>query len=96
PAPSKVSGFVWQLLHGRVPTRNNLVTRQILDVDGDVSCALCGEAMETELHLFLYCEIAQLVWMEIFDWLGVLFSLPHNLFSIFHCLMGAVFSKCRK
>ncbi|MCI06863.1 putative non-LTR retroelement reverse transcriptase, partial [Trifolium medium] len=23
-APSKVSGFVWQLLHGRVPTRDNL------------------------------------------------------------------------
>ncbi|PNX59769.1 F-box family protein, partial [Trifolium pratense] len=53
PAPSKVSGFVWQLLHSRVPTRNNLATRRILDVGGDSSCALCGEEMETELHLFV-------------------------------------------
>ncbi|KAK2383485.1 hypothetical protein QL285_070931 [Trifolium repens] len=58
PAPSKVSGFVWQLLHGRVPTRNNLITRRILAVEEDVSCALCGEEKETELHLFLYCENA--------------------------------------
>ncbi|WJX95496.1 hypothetical protein P8452_76809 [Trifolium repens] len=57
-APSKVSGFMWQLLHGRVPTRNNLITRRILTVEEDVSCALCGEEKETELHLFLYCEIA--------------------------------------
>jgi hypothetical protein len=87
PAPSKVSGFVWQLLHGRLPTRNNLVARRIIDGNGDASCGLCGEDLETELHLFLYCEIASLVWMEIFYWLDVPFCLPHNLFSILHFLM---------
>jgi hypothetical protein len=40
PAPSKVSAFVWQLLHGRVPTRNNLATRRIIDANGDLSCVL--------------------------------------------------------
>jgi hypothetical protein len=96
PAPSKVSGFVWQLLHGRIPTRNNLMTRRILDATGDVSCALCGEEMETELHLFLYCEIASLVWVEIFNWLEVPFGLPHNLFSLFYCLMEAGSHKIRR
>jgi hypothetical protein len=96
PAPSKVSGFVWQLLHGRIPTRNNLMTRRILDATGDVSCALCGEEMETEFHLFLYCEIALLVWIEIFNWLDVPFGLPHNLFSLFHCLMEAGSYKMRR
>jgi hypothetical protein len=94
-APSKVSGFMWQLLHGRVPTRNNLITRRILTVEEDVSCALCGEEKETELHLFLYCEIAVLVWMEIFFWLDIPFGLPHNLFSILHCLLEAGNSKIR-
>jgi hypothetical protein len=61
PAPSKVSGFVWKLLHGRLLTRNNLASRSILAGNGDLSCALCGEVVETELHLFLYCEIAMLV-----------------------------------
>jgi hypothetical protein len=96
PTPSKVSGFVWQLLHGRVPTQNNLITRRVLAVEEDVSCALCGEEKETELHLFLYCEIAvQKVWMEIFYWLYVPFGLPHNLFSILHCLLEAGNSKIR-
>jgi hypothetical protein len=36
PVPSKVSGFVWQLLHGRIPTRNNLVSRRVLQASGDV------------------------------------------------------------
>jgi hypothetical protein len=96
PAPSKVSGFVWQLLHGRIPTRNNLVVRGILVANGDVACGLCGEALETELHLFLYCEIATLVWMEIFSWLDVPFYLPHNLFSILHFFMEVGSKKGRK
>jgi hypothetical protein len=96
PAPSKVSGFVWQLLHGRIPTRNNLISRRMLAVDGDRSCVMCGEAAETELHLFVYCEVASLVWMEIFHWLDVPFYFPHNLVSIFHCLMELGSKKARK
>jgi hypothetical protein len=95
PAPSKVSGFVWQLLHGSIATRNNLVARQIMDARGDMSCALCGEEKETEFHLFLYCEIAMLVWIEIFNWLNVPFGLPHNLFSLLHCLLVAGTYKMR-
>jgi hypothetical protein len=87
PAPSKVCGFVWQLLHGRIPTRKNLASRRVLQPGGDVSCVLCGEDIESELHLFVYCEIAMLLWMEIFHWLDIPFCLPHNLFSIFLCLM---------
>jgi hypothetical protein len=82
-------------LHGRIPTRNNLVTRRILDANGDVSCTLCGEEMEPELHLFLYCEIAMLVWIEIFNRLDIPFSLPQNLFSLFHCLLMAGSVKIR-
>jgi hypothetical protein len=89
PAPSKVSGFVWQLLHGKIPTRQNLVYRNIIADDADALCVLCGEEMESDFHLFLYCEIATLVWIEIFFWLDIPFCLPHNLFSIFHCLMEA-------
>jgi hypothetical protein len=96
PAPSKVSGFVWQLLHNRVPTKKNLAHRRILGLDGDESCAICGEEIETDMHLFLYCEIAQLVWLEIFSWLEVPFVLPHNLFSIFHSLKEAGNLKIRQ
>jgi hypothetical protein len=90
-APSKVSGFVWQLL----PTRYNLL-RWVITDGGDSSCVLCGESVETELHLFLYCKVAMLVWLEVFAWLQIPFSLPHNLFSIFNCLLGERNKKVKK
>jgi hypothetical protein len=57
---------------------------------------MCGEAAETELHLFVYCEVASLVWMEIFYWLDAPFYFPHNLVSIFHCLIEFGSKKVRK
>jgi hypothetical protein len=86
PTPSKVSGFIWQLLHGRIPTRNNLISRHVLNPDGDTTCVICGEAEETELHLFLYCEIAMLVWLKILHWLDILLSSSQHVLpsSLFH------------
>jgi hypothetical protein len=89
PTPSKACGFVWQLLHDRVPTRSNLVIRQIIAAGAESLCPLCGEESETVAHLFLYCKVALKMWMEIFAWLKVPFGLPHNLFSIFNCLLCA-------
>ncbi|CAJ2637211.1 unnamed protein product [Trifolium pratense] len=96
PAPSKVSGFVWQLLHNRIPTRSNLVFRNIIQAGADSSCVFCDEELESTSHLFIYCEFARRVWTEIFDWLDVPFSLPHNLFSIFNCLMSTGVQKLQK
>jgi hypothetical protein len=95
-APSKVRGFAWQLLHGRIPTRLNLLSRRIINGDEDIICVLCGEELETEPHLFLYCEVALLVWLDIFAWLQIPFGLPHNLFSLVNCLLGAKNKKLRK
>jgi hypothetical protein len=95
PAPSKVSAFVWQLLHGKIATKENLAYRRIIDVNGDISCVLCGEENEADLHLFLYCEIAMLVWMDVFFWLDIPFIFPQNLLSIFHCLLEAGGKKLR-
>jgi hypothetical protein len=80
--PSKVSAFVWQLLHDRIPTRVNLLRRRIIDVNGDFSCPLCHDNSESSLHLFLYCDVALKVWAGVFDWLNLPFSLPHTLFSL--------------
>jgi hypothetical protein len=89
PTPSKVCGFVWQLLHNRIPTKSNLVSRRIIVAGEDSRCVLCGVEIETADHLFLYCNVAKQVWFEIFTWLKVSFGLPHSLFSIFNCLLCA-------
>jgi hypothetical protein len=96
PAPLKVRVFAWQLLHDRIPTRVNLRRRQIIDVTGDLSCALCGGVMEDTHHLFIYCEVAMKVWAAMFVWLQLPFSLPHNLLSIFNFLTQNRGKKLRK
>ncbi|PNX61714.1 hypothetical protein L195_g052598, partial [Trifolium pratense] len=62
----------------------------------DSSCVFCDEELESASHLFIYCEFVRRVWTEIFDWLDVPFSLPHNLFSIFNCLMSTGVRKLQK
>jgi hypothetical protein len=80
--PTKVSGLVWMVLHDKVPTRENLLRRQVIALNGDHLCVLCGENMETVSHLFLYCRVITRVWNRIFEWLGFHFTLPHSLFSL--------------
>jgi hypothetical protein len=96
PTPSKVSSFVWQLLHDRVPTKQNLVIRHIIAEGNDSLCPLCNQEMESAEHVFLYCRIATMVWKEIFAWLNIPFSLPHNLFSIFNCVLNSGNPKAKK
>jgi hypothetical protein len=80
-APSKVQAFGWQLLLDRIPTRQNLIRRQINIGEGDHLCVWCSAEAETGLHLFLYCEFARQIWTTVLDWLGLRFMLPHNLLN---------------
>jgi hypothetical protein len=96
PAPSKVSGFAWQLLHDKIPTKVNLVKRNIIATGDESLCPLCGQEIETAAHLFIYCRFAFRVWWDIFFWLNVPFCLPHDLFSIFNSLLCAGDPRARK
>jgi hypothetical protein len=37
-APSKICGFAWQLLHDRIPTKNNLLIRRVIEPGEDGLC----------------------------------------------------------
>ncbi|MCH98363.1 cysteine-rich receptor-like protein kinase, partial [Trifolium medium] len=41
PAPSKVSGFSWMLLNNRIPTKDNLFQRQIIQQGDEQLCVMC-------------------------------------------------------
>jgi hypothetical protein len=83
PTPSKIVAFSWQLLYDRLPTKENLHRRGVLDQDVDVNCVWCGLAPESTKHLFLHCNTAHWVWYEIFKWLGVLIVMPSNAIWLF-------------
>jgi len=76
--PTKVSLFVWRLLRNRLPTKDNLIRRRVIQAP-DTACAYgCGE-LETSNHLFLECEIPNMVWLHVRKWIGLHMVYPCQL-----------------
>ncbi|GAU38905.1 hypothetical protein TSUD_119710 [Trifolium subterraneum] len=93
PAPSKVTVFIWQLLHNRIPTKDNLFLRGVIQQGTGCNCVWCGEVLESATHLFLHCRVMIGVWYEIFKWLGVVLVMPPNLFYLLDCVNVVTSSK---
>ena len=64
--PLKVVLFVWRLLHDRLPTKDNLHRRHVIDSDTQICVSGCG-LIETSTHLFLHCNLFGSVWNHIFQ-----------------------------
>lgn len=73
--PTKVSLFVWRLLRNRLPTRGNLLHRNIVQANNSL-CVVGCEVVETAGHLFLSCQKYCILWSLISAWLGM--SLVHH------------------
>lgn len=71
PAPLKVSGFSWQLLHRRLPTRSNLGRMNMILNNSGSQCPMCTSAEETEQHLLFTCAFATKVWNLCDNWWGL-------------------------
>jgi hypothetical protein len=67
--PTKVSIFAWQLLRDRLPTKSNLVARDILSPDLRFCVMGCGD-IETAHHLFLSCSTFGSLWASVRAWIG--------------------------
>jgi len=76
--PSKVSLFVWRLLRNRLPTKDNLVRRHVLNHTDTTCISGCGE-LETATHLFLYCDIFGSLWSHIWHLLHISSVMPGHI-----------------
>ncbi|XP_024640546.1 uncharacterized protein [Medicago truncatula] len=76
--PTKVSLFAWRLLQDRIPTRENLVRRLILQPNDNLCVGGCGLS-ETTGHLFIGCESFGSVWVLLGHWLGFSFVPPGSI-----------------
>ena len=92
-APSKVMAFVWKALLDRIPTRVNLVIRSCLPPDIGNNCLWCADVPETTNRLFLHCDLARNVWLNLMTWLDLSFVIPPNLFIHWECWSGGPFHK---
>jgi len=68
--PIKVSLFVWRLFRNRLPTKHNLLRRQVLHSDNITCVGGCG-SLENVEHLFLGCDFFGRVWTHVLLWLGL-------------------------
>jgi exonuclease III len=93
PAPSKVVAFSWQLLHNRIPTKDNLHLREILTQAMGSRCVWCDHPLESANHLFLFCKVAHVVWYEIFRWLGLVIVMPPSIMILFDCVSESAKNK---
>ncbi|KAF1886785.1 hypothetical protein Lal_00046022 [Lupinus albus] len=72
--PSK-SFTTWRLIHKRMPTNENLMSRGCSMAS---KCSLCNINAESSEHLFLACPFSTTIW----QWLSGIFGIPLNLTSI--------------
>ncbi|XP_045800040.1 uncharacterized protein LOC123894168 [Trifolium pratense] len=74
--PLKVTIFGWQVFQNRIPSKENLCKRGIVE-NSAINCVWdCGK-VETTSHILFECTNAYKVWMELCRWLGVN-SVMHN------------------
>jgi hypothetical protein len=76
--PLKVSIFVWHLLRDRLPTKANLVSRDILSPEARHCVSGCGE-VESAQHLFLSCGTFGSLWPLVRSWIGFSLVDTHTL-----------------
>jgi len=94
--PLKVMIFAWHLIRDRLPTRANLVSKGILQLDTALCVTGCG-MIETADHLFLSCLFFAVLWEQVRLWIGCVgvdFNIISNHFVQFTCMSG--FGKARR
>jgi hypothetical protein len=72
--PSKIKVFGWRLLLERLPTRETLHYRGILNNPHDLPCVFCFRYTEDCAHLFYRCSFSKGIWEAVFNWVGKRFS----------------------
>ncbi|GAU31093.1 hypothetical protein TSUD_322300 [Trifolium subterraneum] len=80
--PLKVSIFAWRLLRDMLPTKANLVTRDIISPEAHFCVIGCG-AVESAQHLFLSCSTFGSLWAFIRSWIGFSSADSHALHDHF-------------
>ena len=78
--PSKVNIMMWILMLNRLATKSNLAKRNI-SVSNSY-CLFCGFELESEVHLFLSCPLASLLWKETTRWWNLNHSSPTSIANL--------------
>jgi len=79
--PPRAAVFSWRLIKDRLPTRANLLRRNVFIQEAE--CPLCGNEQEEAGHLFFNCKLTIGLWWESMRWtqvVGPLLASPASHF----------------
>jgi len=79
--PPRAGVFSWRLIKDRLPTRANLLRRNV--TIQDTMCPLCGSQQEEAGHLFFNCKMTMGLWWESMRWSQVIGALSADPASHF-------------
>ena len=88
--PPRTAIFSWRLIKDRLPTRYNLIRRNVSIQESE--CPLCGYEQEKAGHLFFNCKMTRGLWWESMRWnqvVGALSVSPASHFVQFYDGFGA-------
>jgi hypothetical protein len=84
----KVVLFAWRLFRDRLPTKDNLLRRGVIDQASRLCVFGCG-SLESSQHLFLHCNFFGSVWHLIYRWLGLSVVAPFQVSNHFTQFSGS-------
>lgn len=67
--PNKVAFLLWRAFKDRLPTKDNLVRRNVIDHNADLLCCFCHLHGETAQHIFLTCPMIWQLWLQCHSWM---------------------------
>lgn len=85
--PHKTVVTTWRTTRNKIPTRDNLRTREIIGANGDISCALCREETESVDHLFMRCRVSAPLWYRCLQWINRPSPIANNIKDQLHALL---------
>ncbi|XP_058746285.1 uncharacterized protein LOC131619176 [Vicia villosa] len=68
--PPKIPIFSWRLFTARLPLKDFLLSRGVVNITSNPLCVFCGNHPETLIHLFFLCHVSKTMWSRVFLWLG--------------------------
>ncbi|KAL2899257.1 hypothetical protein RDABS01_024339 [Bienertia sinuspersici] len=59
--PPRIKMFLWRICVDSLPTNLNL-SRRLSSID--YRCDACGDLVESDIHIFVYCPMAEEIWLR--------------------------------
>ncbi|XP_058771314.1 uncharacterized protein LOC131644746 [Vicia villosa] len=79
---SKIKVFGWRFFLNRLPSKDQLVRRNVLHREEDKMCVMCSGDYEDLAHLCFLCPFAKNMWNSIGTWLDIM--LEDSVVGHFH------------